>query len=128
MNMTTYIIIHSICLLDPTLSLNNNDNITVLRGNVITFECIPSNLAFPVRWIFYSRDGNTIRIPTTGDMFDDGQTISFVIEFEPAGLFHRLTINNVPLTATGTFSCEIAPPCQDNIVIAQNTSLTVQPG
>ena len=126
MNMTTYIIIHSICLLDPTLSLNNNDNITVLRGNVITFECIPSNLAFPVRWIFYSQDGSTIRISTTDVMFDDGQTLSF--EIEPAGLFHRLTINNIPLTATGIFSCEIAPSCRDSIVVAQNTSLSVQPG
>jgi len=50
------------------------------------------------------------------------------IEIGPPELFYQLTIYDVQLPATGIFSCEILPPCQDNIIIAQNVSLTVEPG
>ena len=84
-------------------------------------------MKLPVRWIFYGADGSVIRI-----FPDDSKRQAFSlgsnIEMRPLGLFHQLTVYNVQLMATGNFSCEIVPPCPDNIVIAQNTSLTVQPG
>lgn len=114
--------------LDPTLSVINDQSITVLRGSVVTFECTPSDTSFVVRWIFYSPDGTVIRIPL--NFRDDGEESAsrFPTTVGPAGLFYQLTVFDVPLTATGIFSCEVSPPCRDNIVIAQNTSLTVQPG
>ena len=48
--------------------------------------------------------------------------------FEPPGLYHRFTFFNVPLSASGVYSCEILSSCPDTLVIAQNTSLTVTPG
>lgn len=117
---------------DPTLSLITAESIAVLRGNVVTFECIPSNKTFPVRWIFYSSDGTISEIspsiPDDSDISKRQTASDFDVELGPPGLYHQLIIYDVPLTATGNFSCEIVPPCQDNIVIAQNTSLTVEPG
>ena len=117
------------------LSLSNDDSITVLRGSVVTFECIPSDINLPVRWIYYSPDGSITRIVSTvqddSDMISKRQTEappSFTTEIDPPGLFHQLTVYDVPLMATGIFSCEIVPPCRDDIIIAQNTSLTVNPG
>ena len=114
--------------------MNNDESITVLRGSVVSFECIPSNTTFPVRWIFYRPDGTTSnifsRIPDDSDRFSKRQTTApgFAFEIGPPGLFNQLTVYDVPLTATGIFSCEIVPPCPDDIVIAQNTSLNVEPG
>lgn len=119
--------------LDPTLSQINEESITVLRGGVVILECIPSDETLSVRWIFYSSDGNIMRIspsfPDDSDRLSKRQTsYDFDIEIGPPRLYHQLIIYDVPLTATGNFSCEIIPPCPDNIVIAQNTSLTVEPG
>ena len=108
----------------------NDERITVLRGSIITFECNPSDITFPVRWIFYSPDGSIIRLFPNfrDDSKRQASSLGLNIEIGPPGLFHQLTVYNVQLMATGIFSCEIMPPCPDDIIIAQNTSLTVQPG
>ena len=68
-------------------------------------------------------------IPDDSDRLSKRQaSYDFDLEIGPPGLHHQLVIYDVPLTATGNFSCEMVPPCPDNIVIAQNTSLTVEPG
>lgn len=133
-SMYIYIGYINYLFLDPTLSLITDKRITVLRGSTVTFECTPSDITLPVRWIFYSPDGTIIRIPLNiqddSDTFKKRQTSAsdFNIKIGPPGLFHRLTVYNAPLIATGIFSCEILPPCPDNIIIAQNTSLTIEPG
>ena len=119
---------------DPTLVLINDARIAVLRGSFVTFECIPSNITLPVRWIFYSPDGSVIRIfPNIRDDSDrftkrQANLLGSNIEIGPPRLFHQLTVYDVQLMATGTVSCEIVPPCPNDIIIAQNTSLFVQPG
>ena len=122
------------CPTDPTLSLLTNEDMSVLRGDTVMFECIPSNLSLEIRWRFYNSEGvDSIIGPLyrrDDDMLRKRQTTAPTPPalFEPPRLYHRLTLFNVPLSSNGVFSCEIASSCPDSIVIAQNTSLTVTPG
>ena len=108
--------------IDPTLSLLTNEDITVLSGDDVLFECIPSDLSLAVQWRFYNTEGVDMIIGP--GRTEDGPTALF----EPPGLYHRFTLFNVQLSSSGVFSCEIVSSCPDPLVIAQNTSLTVIPG
>ena len=121
---------------DPALSLIGDDSITILRGDDVTFECIPSDLSLPVQWRFYNTEGIDMVIGPGGDVNGtrvglnkrQAEVSNFVFEVTPPGLFHQITLFNVPLTANGRISCEIVAVCSDPLVIAQNISLNVLPG
>ena len=114
--------------LDPTLSLLTNNTFTVFRGDNVTFQCVPSNLSLPIQWRLYNTEGNDVII--TPDVEGQDNTITSSIQFETptTELFHQITLFNISLSANGTFSCELLPPCSDALVIAKNISLTVIPG
>lgn len=98
--------------------LNNTDVIS-LQGNNVTLACFPSIQTLEVRWAFYG----TTEVLSPSEMIESNQFI-----FEPAGLFHQITIINVSLDNTGNYSCEVVPNCNDSFAIAYNVTLTVVPG
>jgi len=119
--------------------------VVVLSGSNATLGCIPTDSTLEIRWVYYDEDGTaTLLSPTNNDYDDDDddddddndnddddqirQTVQPAIVFDPPGLYHQITMIDVTIMNTGTYSCEVVPSCNDPLPVTYNVTVIVVPG
>jgi len=124
--MHHYYVIYTV----PSL-IATNDNVTVLSGQNVTLECLPSNLSLAVNW-YFEIDGLLIPLldGEQGGEQDEGKRNIIFRRIISKFPYHQITLDEAEVADSGVYRCSIVPPIptEDNTVIAQRITVTVLPG
>ena len=101
----------------------------VLSGNNVTLGCTPTDPTLEIRWVYYNEDGTvTVLSPNNNDDDQKRLAVQPTIVFNPPGLYHQITMVNVTLMNSGTYSCEVVPSCNERSPVTFNMTVIVVPG
>ena len=122
--MTDFSLFHKLIYItysctDPEITLLTDSDVVVLSGNNVTLGCAPTDPTLEIRWAYYNEDGTTTVLSPNAQP---------TIVFDPPGLYHQITMINVTLMNSGTYSCEVVPSCTDPSPVTFNTTVIVVPG
>ena len=112
------------------LSVPNQD-VTVLYRESMILECIPSNPALPIQWVFYPNDGGqVILITLDSDSFQPRKRgVLQLPGVEGAFPYHNITITFADVSIhNGVYECSVDTQPEDTTVIASNITVNVLPG
>ena len=118
----------------PTLSVPNQ-NFTVLYTQRATLECIPSNPALSIQWVFYPNGiGEGIPITPNRDLFFE-QKRNFEIPVYTDNIveaifpYHNITIISADVSIhNGVYVCSIETQPEDDTFIYRSIAVDVLPG
>ena len=108
----------------PTITTTNE--IIVLSGESVTLECLPSNSDLEFVWYYETaNDSGPISFQSEGDEDPVPLPLQFSI---PSRNLYQIILPVADITDTGNYTCIIQGPPDDNVVISETISLTVEPG
>ena len=114
----------------PTLSIPNQ-NVTVLSMQSATLECIPSNPALSIQWVFYQNGiGEGIPITSAGEDISGPRKRNVQLpDVEGVFPYHNITIIFAyPSIHNGVYVCSVDTEPEDTTVISRNITVNVLPG
>ena len=114
----------------PTLSVPNQ-NVTVLFTQSATLECIPSNPALSIQWVFYQNGGGEgIPITSAGeDIINQPRRNVQLPLIEGVFPYHNITITFADVSIhNGVYVCSVDTQPEDTTVISRNITVNVLPG
>ena len=112
----------------PTLSVPNQ-NVTVLYTQSMILECIPSNPALSIQWVFYPNDGGQGVLITQDLSQQQKRGVLQLPGVEGTSPYHNITITSADaFIHNGVYECSVDTQPEDTTVIANNITVNVLPG
>ena len=102
----------------PTLETPSS-SFTVVSGETVTLQCIPSDPELELYWTYETRHGfGTVTV----------NNISQSRFLNGSSLLHQLILPNTTTSDTGNYNCVVPGPPEDSVTISETLSLSVLPG